>query len=121
MINQRPGEREVQDLKAFFATMMVIAPIPANMSGYSEEPSTELDDEAANFAACLRALLGQKPAAYSMFDEYVKTVMPDFASIENIERGESGTQLIVKFVRPDAAEAWPSSSGRSRTARSASS
>jgi predicted ATPase len=47
----------------------------------------------------LRALLGKKPAAYNVFENYVKTVIPDFSSIENVERGESGTQLIVKFER----------------------
>lgn len=97
VINERPGERAIQDLKDFFATMILIAPIPANMSGFSEEPSMELQGDAANYASCLRALLGQKPAAYSVFDLYVKMVIPDFSSIENPKRGESGTQLIVKF------------------------
>lgn len=104
VINQKPGERGVQDLKAFLATMMLIAPAPAQMTGYAEEPTTELEDDAANFAACLRALLGQKPAAYGPFEDYVKAVIPDFATIENVERGESGTQLIVKFERPDGPE-----------------
>ncbi len=97
VINERPGERAIQHIKAFFATMILIAPIPANMTGFSKEPSMELQFDAANFASCLRYLLGQKPAAYSVFDSYIKTVIPDFSSIENVERGESGTQLIVKF------------------------
>jgi ABC-type cobalamin/Fe3+-siderophores transport system ATPase subunit len=102
VINERPGERSLQDIKTFFATMILIAPIPANMTGFSEEPSMELQPDAANFASCLRALLGHKPAAYSVFDAYVKTMIPDFSSIENVERGESGTQLIVKFEQPDS-------------------
>ncbi|MGO8751543.1 MAG: AAA family ATPase [Thermoguttaceae bacterium] len=97
VINERPGERAIQDIKAFFATMILIAPIPANMSGFSEEPSMELQGDAANYGSCLRALLGQRPAAYSDFDSYLKMVIPDFSAIENVERGESGTQLIVKF------------------------
>jgi predicted ATPase len=107
IINERPGERAIQDLKTFFATMIVIAPIPANMTGFSEEPSMELQNDAANYASCLRALLGQKPAAYSAFDSYVKTVIPDFSSIENVERGESGTQLIVKFERQNPQSSLP--------------
>jgi predicted ATPase len=97
VIEERPGERAIQDIKTFFASMILIAPIPANMTGFAEEPSQQLQKDAANYAACLRALLGQKPAAYSAFDSYVKAVIPDFSSIENVERGESGTQLIVKF------------------------
>jgi predicted ATPase len=97
VLNERPGEHTIQDLKDFFSSMIVIAPIPAKMTGFSEEPSLKLEYDAANYASCLRALLGQKPAAYREFDSYVKSVMPDFSSIENVERGESGTQLIVKF------------------------
>ncbi len=97
VINERPGERAIQDLKTFLATMVLIAPIPANMTGFSEEPSMELQPDASNYASCLRALLGQKPVAYSVFDSYLKTLIPDFSSIENVERGESGTQLIVRF------------------------
>jgi predicted ATPase len=77
--------------------MNLIAPIPANMTGFSEKASMELQPDASNYASCLRALLGQKPAAYSTFDSYLKAVIPDFSSIENVERGESGTQLIVRF------------------------
>jgi len=97
VINERPGERAIQDIRTFFATMILIAPIPPAMTGFAEEPSMELQYDAANYASCLRALLGQKPAAYGVFDSYVKTVIPDFSSIENVERGESGTQLMVKF------------------------
>ena len=71
------------------------------MTGFSEEPSMELQGDAGNYASCLSALLVQKPAAYSVFDNYVKTVIPDFSSIENVARGESGTQLIVKFEQQD--------------------
>ena len=67
------------------------------MTGFAEEPSMELQHDAANYASCLLAMLEQKPKAYSAFESYVKTVIPDFSSIENPRRGESGTQLIVKF------------------------
>jgi len=39
----------------------------------------------------------QKPASYKEFENYIKSVIPDFSSIENFERGESGNQLIVRF------------------------
>jgi predicted ATPase len=101
VIEERPPARAIQDLKGFFASMILIAPVPANMTGFSEEPSNELERDAANYASCLRALLGQKPRAYNDFDSYIRTVIPDFSAIENVERGESGTQLIVKFELQD--------------------
>ncbi len=101
VINERSGERAIQEIKSFFATMILIAPIPANMSGFSQEASMELQSDAANYASCLRDLLVRRPAAYSAFAGYIKTMIPDFSSIENVERGETGTQLIVKFEQPN--------------------
>jgi predicted ATPase len=97
VINERPPARSIQDVKAFFASMILIAPVPGAMTGFAEEPSVELQHDAANYASCLLAMLQQKPKAYSIFESYIKEVIPDFSSIENPPRGESGTQLIVNF------------------------
>ncbi len=37
-----------------------------------------------------------------MFESYLKSVVSDFSSIENVERGEAGTQLIVKFEQQNS-------------------
>ena len=97
VINEQPPARSVQDVKTFFASMILIAPVPSVMTGFAEAPSMELQYDAANYASCLLAMLQQKPKAYGTFESYMKTVIPDFSSIENPLRGESGTQLIVKF------------------------
>ena len=98
VINQKPPERSIQDVKAFFANMILLAPIPQMMEGFSEAPATELDSYALNYASCLRAILQKKPKAYTEFDSFVKSVLPDFSSIENVDRGkEGGSQLIVTF------------------------
>lgn len=98
VINEKPSERSIQDVRAFFTTMILFAPIPQMMEGFSEEPATELDRYALNYAACLRAMLQKKPKAYSEFESFVRAVLPDFSSIENVDRGkDGGSQLIVTF------------------------
>ena len=105
VINEKPPARSIQDVKAFFAGMILLAPIPQKMEGFSEEPVTELDVDALDYAACLRAMLQQKPSAYSEFASYVKETVPDFSSIENPPRGkEGGSQLVVTFQQPDKHE-----------------
>ena len=112
VINEKPPSRSLQDVKAFFAGMLLLAPIPQRMKGFSEEPATELDYDALNYAACLRSLLQQKPKAYSEFESFVKGrtdgekgVIPDFSSIENRERGkEGGSQLVVTVQPPGSRE-----------------
>ncbi|HEV3002862.1 MAG TPA: AAA family ATPase [Pirellulales bacterium] len=107
VINERPGQLAIREVKEFFATMVLMAPIPANMTGFSEGPSMELLHDAANYASCLRALLDHRPAAYSAFDSYVKTLIPDFSSIENPPRGEKGTQLKVTFEQQNPRRSLP--------------
>jgi hypothetical protein len=108
VITERPSERSIQDVKAFFASMILLAPIPQMMEGFSEEPASELDGDALNYASCLRAMLQKKPKAYSEFDSFVKSVLPDFSSIENVDRGkEGGSQLIVTFDQANPHETLP--------------
>lgn len=108
VINEKPSERSIQDVKAFLAGMILLAPIPQNIEGFSEEPATELDRYALNFASCLRDLLQKKPKAYSEFESFVKRVMPDFSSIENDVRGkEGGSQLIITFEQPKPRKTRP--------------
>jgi len=97
VINERPPARSVQDLKAYLASIVLVAPIPSEMSGFSEEPSRELEHDASNYASCLRGLLENEFAAYGKFDEYVKSVIPDFSSLKNEDRGKQGKQLMVTF------------------------
>jgi hypothetical protein len=107
VINESPPLHSIQDVKTFLASMMLLAPIPRQMSGFSQEPATELGHYAENYASCLRALLQQKPKAYTYFDSFVREVMPDFASIENLTRGkDGGSQLVVAFQPDDKLEAF---------------
>ncbi|MBL8878028.1 MAG: AAA family ATPase [Phycisphaerales bacterium] len=108
VINEKPPERSIQDVKAFFATMILLAPIPQMMEGFSEEPATELDRHGLNYASCLRAMLQRKPKAYGEFESFVRNVLPDFSSIENVDRGkEGGSQLIVTFDQQNPHQTLP--------------
>jgi ABC-type cobalamin/Fe3+-siderophores transport system ATPase subunit len=102
VINERPPGRAVQDLKAFLASLVLIAPIPTEMTGFSEQPSNELEHDASNYASCLRGLLENEFAAYGKFNEYLKSVIPDFSSMKNDDRGKEGKQLMVTFKRPES-------------------
>ncbi len=108
VVNERPPGNVIQTVRDFFGRMLLLAPIPQQVGGFSEEPSGELDYHGANYASCLRAILQQKPRAYSAFESFVKEVMPDFSSIENVDRGkEGGSQLVVTFEQPETRTSLP--------------
>ena len=102
IIKDRPGAPYVEQIRAFFAAMIIIAPIPANMSGFSDEESDELERDASNFSSWFNSLLVRYPASYSDLFNYLTSVIPDISSFENVPRGESGKQLLVKFEKENA-------------------
>ncbi len=108
VINEQPPAQSIQDVRAYLADLMLLAPIPQMMGGFSEEPETELERSAGNYVSCLRSVLQKKPKAYSEFEAFVKAVIPDFSSIENVRRGkEGGSQLIVTFDQPKPQRTLP--------------
>jgi predicted ATPase len=94
----RVGDSLKEQIRSYFASMILIAPIPANMEGFSEEESVELRRDAGNFSAWLNALLLRYPAAYNVIYSYLQPVIPDLLSFENVPRGEKGKQLLVRFA-----------------------
>jgi len=104
VINEKPPARSVQDLKSFLASLMLLAPVPGSMTGFSDQPTVEMKEDGSNFASCLRSLLEKKPAAYGAFDAYLRSVIRDFSAIENEDRGKDGKQLMVTFKRSDSEE-----------------
>lgn len=102
VINEKPPATYLRDLKIFLASLLLIAPSPAHMDGFSESTTDRLDEDARNFASSLRGLLEKKPAVYSHLDSFLKNVIVDFSSLDHDDRGKSGKQLMVTFKRPDA-------------------
>jgi ABC-type cobalamin/Fe3+-siderophores transport system ATPase subunit len=99
VVSDRAADSLIRQIKSFFATMILVSPTPGEMSGYSEDESFELRENAGNFAECLNALLSQYPAAYVVLFEYLKAVIPDLSSFQNEQRGERGKQLLVNFEK----------------------
>lgn len=102
VINERPSENSIQRITSFFGSMLLLSPVPGSMSGFSEDESFELEQDASNLSAWFNGLLLRFPAAYHILYSYLKSLMPDLQSFENLPRGERGKQLLVKFENEQA-------------------
>lgn len=108
VINEKPPQHSIRDVKAFFANLIILTPVPQLIDGFSEEPATELERSARNFASCLRAMLQSKPRAYGKIERFLKDVLPDFSSIENVDRGkDGGSQLVISYEQPQPHDTLP--------------
>lgn len=99
LLNDATFGNALQQFKSFCSSMILVAPIPSQMSGFSENESFELDENAKNFADWLNTLLRRKPQSYRHILTYLQEIMPDLSSFENVPRGENGYQLIVTFQK----------------------
>lgn len=84
------------------SSLILTSPIPANMSGFTEKETNQLESDASNFASWFASLLSQRPAAYSVIENYIRDVIPDLESFENVPRGEKGKQLFINFQHDDS-------------------
>ena len=102
VIHLQPGSDSIDQLKSFFADMVLISPVPANMTGYSAEETGELDKDASNIASWIFDLLGRRPAAYQDIVHYLQQTIPDLSSFGGEPRGDGGRQLQVHFEQDNA-------------------
>jgi hypothetical protein len=69
--------------KSWLAQMIILAPIPALMSGNSTSATLEPEIDGSNFGEWFSGLLTRYPAAYAQIDNYLRDfVMPDFGDIQ---------------------------------------
>ena len=97
VIQMREANNPIDRFDVGLSRMVIIAPIPALMTGYSEGDTLEPHQDVSNFASWFGGLLGQYPASYSVVEKYLKDVLPDFQDFENKPVGEASKNIFVRF------------------------
>ncbi|SPE33283.1 conserved hypothetical protein [Candidatus Sulfopaludibacter sp. SbA3] len=83
--------------KQWLARMLILRPIPALITGDSEQETLEPNSQVTDFGAWFAGIVGYAPAAYAKIDEYLKQVMPDMKDIKNPVTGKDSRSLVVQF------------------------
>ncbi len=83
--------------KTWLARMIILAPIPALMTGYSNGETLEPKQDGSNFSEWFSGLLSRYPAAYTQADRYLRDVMPDIQDFLNELIGKDAKSMIVRF------------------------
>lgn len=97
---QDPAASDVlATFREWLARMVLLVPIPKLMSGVAQIDTSELNEDASNWANWLSGLLDRYPAAYTIVSEYLESVMPDISGFR-FERTGSGEKVLkVEFSR----------------------
>jgi len=83
--------------KTWLARMIILAPIPALMTGESSGETLEPKQDGSNFSEWFSGLLSRYPAAYTQADKYLRDVMPDIQDFLNEPIGKDAKSMIVRF------------------------
>ena len=96
-MNQEESADPVTVFKKWLARMLILRPIPPLILGTSNGPSMEPRPQLEDFGAWFAGLMAGTPAAYSIVDQYLKQLMPEFQSINNPLTGPEARRLVVEF------------------------
>ncbi|MDR3570430.1 MAG: AAA family ATPase [Syntrophobacteraceae bacterium] len=102
IIQERPGSDSLHIFKTWLSSSIILAPIPALMTGISVSETLEPEQNGSNFSEWLAGLLKFYTAAYTDLAKYLGEVMADFRDIVNKPIGEDSMKTIVRFEERNA-------------------
>lgn len=97
IVQEQSQKDPLSILKRWLARLLILAPVPALITGESEEETPTPNPQVTDFGAWLSGLLIYAPAAYAKMDEYLKQVMPDLRDIQNRSVGKDARSIAVQF------------------------
>lgn len=87
------------DLVRWMARMVLLAPVPQQISGEAQSAEIALNQSANNLADWLADLLEGYPAAYTTIVEHLQHSMPDLTSFRFERLGRDSRALMVQFSK----------------------
>lgn len=99
IVQMREGNNPIEKFRSWLARIVLISPVPSLMASDSKDETLYPDTQVSNLADWFTGVLGAYPAAYSLIDNYLKQVMPDFFDFQNKSIGESAKRILVRFRR----------------------
>lgn len=101
ILQERRGDTDpLFVFKQWLGRMMVLHPIPAQMSGASSIEKLEPEPDLSNLGEWWSGIIAHSPASYVHIDAYLKQLMPDLVDVKNPLTGSENRSLTVQFRGP---------------------
>lgn len=102
VIQEQSEQDPLHTFKTWLAHTIILAPIPSLITGDSGGETLEPERNGSNFGEWFSGLLSRYPAAYTQVDQYLRELMPDFGSVQNLLVGKDFKSMIVGFQNNNA-------------------
>ena len=107
IIQEQATTDPIYIFKTWLANMLILAPIPCQITGNSSGETLLPDLWVENFGDWFAGLLAYSPAAYTRIDTYLREVLPDFNDVKNPIIGKEARSLTVQFQQDQASISLP--------------
>lgn len=107
LIQERNSADPLYIFKTWLARMLILAPIPSEITGDSEGETLSPKRNVTDFGEWFSGLLAHSPAAYTQIDGYLREVMPDFKDIRNPVSRSDFRSLTIQFQQKEATLSIP--------------
>lgn len=107
VINDAVATNAMQKLRDWMAGMVLLAPIPQQMTEVAQGADFAISQNADNMADWLGSLLEGFPAAYMAVIEQLQQVMPDLFAFRFERLGRDARALMVQFKRDNSSFELP--------------
>lgn len=97
VIQEQSATDPLRLFKTWLSRMVILAPIPSNMTGGSNDETLEPKRDGSNFAEWFTGLLSHYPASYTQLEKYLREVMPDMMDFLNPTTGTDSKNIFVRF------------------------
>jgi ABC-type cobalamin/Fe3+-siderophores transport system ATPase subunit len=103
----QPEGNPLLAFKQWLGRVLILRPMPSQISGESTDESVQPNPEVTDFGAWFSGLLAEAPSAYTRIAEFLKQMMPDFRDIKNPVIGKDSRSLVVQFASDNATMTLP--------------
>ncbi|MBI5248581.1 MAG: AAA family ATPase [Desulfomonile tiedjei] len=102
VIQEQSEKDPLSHFKTWLARTIILAPIPAFMTGDSGGETLEPKRDGSNFGEWFSGLLSHYPAAYTQVGQFLRDIMPDFRDFVYDPVGKDFKSMIVRFEENNA-------------------
>lgn len=93
----REPSSSLDKLITWFDELVLLAPIPSLINGYTDSFSLSPKENGSNFSDWLSGVLARYPASYATIIEHLKETMPDLMDFRFEQLGKDSKNLFVRF------------------------
>ncbi|HBY58561.1 MAG TPA: ATPase, partial [Solibacterales bacterium] len=97
LVEEPASGDSIRIFQQWLSRVLILRPIPQRIDGDSKDEVLQPRAEVDNFGEWFSGVLAQHPAAYRVFEDFLRGVMPDLLAVRNPSTARETRSLVLHF------------------------